>query len=125
MEAARERRAKIARRGREGPPPAGAPARKRRAGESGKNAPPARQGRNGKGRDGKGEGSGMNDRETRLASIRRSLGVNGREAPRRTAVNDRIANHPRGIVPKRGDLPSKGRAELFRQMIEATHATVE
>ena len=44
----------------------------------------------------------MNARDQILGSIRRSLGVTGNEAPRRREVADRIASHPRGIIPARG-----------------------
>ena len=33
-----------------------------------------------------------------------ALGVNGREAPRREAVADRLREHPAGVVPRRGHL---------------------
>ena len=67
----------------------------------------------------------MNARETILASIRRSLGVSGREAPRRKAVDDRLREHPAGIVPARGKLAPGARAELFRKMVEAAAGSVE
>jgi len=64
-------------------------------------------------------------RDTILASIRRSLGVSGREAPRRKAVADRLREHPVGVVPARGKLASKARAELFRVMVEAAAGSIE
>jgi L-lactate dehydrogenase complex protein LldG len=67
----------------------------------------------------------MTARDTILASIRRSLGVSGREAPRRKAVADRLREHPSGIVPARGKLAPKERAELFRRMVEAAAGTIE
>ncbi|MGA2129460.1 MAG: lactate utilization protein [Xanthobacteraceae bacterium] len=67
----------------------------------------------------------MTARDTMLASIRRSLGVTGREAPRRQAVADRLKEHPRGVVPARGQLPQPERLELFRTMVEAAAGTVE
>src|SRR5436305_2870863 len=67
----------------------------------------------------------MNARETILASIRRSLGVSGREAPRRKAVDDRLREHPAGIVPARGKLAPGARAELFRKMVEAAAGSIE
>jgi len=67
----------------------------------------------------------MTARDTILASIRRSLGVSGREAPRRKAVADRLREHPGGIVPARGRLAPKARAELFRKMVEAAAGSIE
>jgi L-lactate dehydrogenase complex protein LldG len=67
----------------------------------------------------------MSARDTMLATIRRSLGVEGREAARRLLVNARIGRHARGIVPKRGDLTPAARVKLFTEMIEAVHATVQ
>jgi L-lactate dehydrogenase complex protein LldG len=72
-----------------------------------------------------GEGEDMSAREAVLASIRRSLGVSGREAPRRAAVADRLSRHPAGIVPARGQLAPKARRELFRTMMEQAAGTVE
>ena len=67
----------------------------------------------------------MSARDLIFASIRRSLGVNGHEAPRRKAVDDRLAQHPAGIVPKRGQLATKERLALFRAMVEAAAGSVE
>src|SRR5438876_59912 len=67
----------------------------------------------------------MTPRDTILASIRRSLGVSGREAPRRKAVADRLREHPEGVVPARGKLAPKSRAELFRKMVEAAAGSIE
>jgi L-lactate dehydrogenase complex protein LldG len=67
----------------------------------------------------------MSARDTILASIRRSLGVSGREAPRRKAVADRLREHPDGVVPARGKLAPQARAELFRKMVEAAAGSVE
>jgi L-lactate dehydrogenase complex protein LldG len=43
-------------------------------------------------------------RDIILATVRRSLGVTGEEAPRRLEVATRLAGHPSGIVPQRGQL---------------------
>jgi L-lactate dehydrogenase complex protein LldG len=67
----------------------------------------------------------MSGREAILASIRRSLGVSGREAPRRKTVSDRLREHPEGVVPARGKLAPSARAELFRKMVEAAAGTIE
>ncbi|MDJ1157922.1 lactate utilization protein [Chelatococcus sp. SYSU_G07232] len=64
-------------------------------------------------------------RDEILANIRRSLGVTGREAPRIAAVDERIERAPRGVVPKRGQLPPEERVTLFKAMAEAAQATVE
>src|SRR5262245_66405523 len=67
----------------------------------------------------------MAARDTILASIRRSLGVSGREGPRRAAVAARLKEHPVGVVPARGKLPPKERIELFRAMVEAAAGSIE
>ena len=61
----------------------------------------------------------MSARDLIFASIRRSLGVSGNEAPRRKTVDDRLAQHPAGIVPARGQLAPRERLALFRAMVEA------
>jgi L-lactate dehydrogenase complex protein LldG len=60
-----------------------------------------------------------------LGSIRRSLGVNGREAPRRKAVADRLASHPSDVIPARGHLPARERLDLFATMVEGVAGTVD
>jgi L-lactate dehydrogenase complex protein LldG len=67
----------------------------------------------------------MVSRDLILAAIRRSLGVSGREAPRRKAVADRLTGHPPGIVPARGRLAANARLDLFVAMVEAAAGTVE
>jgi L-lactate dehydrogenase complex protein LldG len=67
----------------------------------------------------------LSARDSILASIRKSLGVTGREAPRRRAVADRLTAHPQGIVPARGQLAPKERMELFRVMVEAAAGSIE
>lgn len=67
----------------------------------------------------------MSARAAILASIRRSLGVSGNEAPRRAAVAERLARHPQGIVPARGQREPAERLDLFRAMVELAAGTVE
>jgi L-lactate dehydrogenase complex protein LldG len=67
----------------------------------------------------------MTARELMFATIRRSLGVTGTEAPRRAAVAARLAGHPRGVVPARGQLPPQERLDLFARMVEAASGTTE
>ena len=62
-------------------------------------------------------------RDDILSTIRRSLGVSGREAPRLAAVSERIAGAPRGLVPARGQLDPAGRIALFRAQAEGVQAT--
>jgi L-lactate dehydrogenase complex protein LldG len=64
-------------------------------------------------------------RDVVLGSIRRSLGVSGTEAPRRTVVEERLARHPRGLVPERGETPAKRRARLFSELLAEAHGTVQ
>lgn len=63
-------------------------------------------------------------RDTVLGTIRRSLGVTGREASRRDAVAARIAAARPGVVPARGQLPEAARLALFCEKAEAAAATV-
>jgi len=67
----------------------------------------------------------VNSRDSTLASIRRSLGVSGHEAPRRAAIAERLKRHPRGVVPARGQLEPKERLALFRSMVELASGTVD
>ena len=67
----------------------------------------------------------MTARDLVLATIRRSLGVAGTEAPRRAAVAARLAGHPPGVVPARGQLPPRARIDLFARMVEGASGTVE
>ena len=65
----------------------------------------------------------MTARSTLFASIRASLGVTGEEPARRAAVAERLAQHPRGVIPARGQLPPAERVKLFAQMVEAANGT--
>jgi L-lactate dehydrogenase complex protein LldG len=67
----------------------------------------------------------MSARDLIFGSIRRSLGVSGKEATRRKTVADRLAQHPPGIVPARGQLAAKERLALFRTMVEAANGGVD
>jgi L-lactate dehydrogenase complex protein LldG len=67
----------------------------------------------------------MSARDLIFGSIRRSLGVSGKEATRQKAVADRLAQHPAGIVPARGQLAARERLALFRTMVEAANGSVE
>ncbi len=66
----------------------------------------------------------MNAREDVLATIRRSLGVTGREATRRAIVEERLSRAPAGVIPARGQLDRTGRIALFKDEAERAHATV-
>ena len=61
----------------------------------------------------------MTARSTLFASIRQSLGVTGDEPARRAAVAERLKQHPRGVIPARGQLPPHERVKLFAEMVEA------
>jgi L-lactate dehydrogenase complex protein LldG len=67
----------------------------------------------------------MTARDLILATVRRSLGVTGTEAPRRLEVATRLDGHPTGIVPARGQLPPAARLDLFARMVEAAAGTLE
>jgi len=66
----------------------------------------------------------MSARHSILASIRRSLGVTGSEAPRQRVVADRLAGHPRGLIPARGQKPAKEQRDLFAAMVEAAAGSI-
>lgn len=66
----------------------------------------------------------MSARDAVYARIRRSLNVTGTEPERQDAVNERLARAPRGVVPKRGDLPDDERLALFTAMAEKVSSTV-
>ena len=55
----------------------------------------------------------MSARDLMFGSIRRALGVTGSEAPRRQIVADRLARHPKGVIPARGQLAPAARVDLF------------
>src|SRR5215467_14142146 len=67
----------------------------------------------------------MTPRELVLATIRRSLGVTGAEATRQLEVATRLAGHPPGIVPERGQLPPAARVDPFVRMVEGAAGAVE
>lgn len=66
----------------------------------------------------------MTVRDLVLATIRRSLGVTGNEAPRRRAVADRLAAHPAGIIPARGQGAPHERLATFIRMVEFASGSV-
>jgi L-lactate dehydrogenase complex protein LldG len=68
-------------------------------------------------------GPAMSGRDTVLATIRRSLGVSGAEAPRRAAVEQRLAAHAPGLIPARARLAREERIALFRSMMAAAAGT--
>ncbi len=63
-------------------------------------------------------------RDNMLATLRRSLGVTGREAPRRDAVRARIDAARPGVIPARGQIDAAARADLFCEKAEVSAATV-
>ena len=64
-------------------------------------------------------------RDQVLGQVRRSLGVRGDEASRKAIVRGRLENHPRGTIPKRGQLPHFKQVETFIAMAEAADATTK
>ena len=66
----------------------------------------------------------MSAREDILSNIRRSLGVTGREAPRKAAVEERLRSAPRGVVPARGRLSGAALVDLYRAEAERVAASV-
>ncbi len=66
----------------------------------------------------------MSARAEIFADIRRALGVNGAEAPRRRAVEDRLEHAPKGVIPAHGQVDAGSRKTLFRAEAERVFATV-
>lgn len=66
----------------------------------------------------------MSARDEVFGSIRRSLGVTGREATRRLAAEARLGQAPRGVVPARGQVDREARIALMADRATAAHATV-
>jgi L-lactate dehydrogenase complex protein LldG len=66
----------------------------------------------------------MTARADILSNIRRSLGVTGHEAPRLSAVADRLAQAPRGLMVARGNGPREQQIAVFREQALATLATL-
>ncbi len=67
----------------------------------------------------------MSARDEILGTIRRSLGVTGTERPRHSAVDERLAAAPKGLVPERGNLSGEALIDLFKAQAAATLATLE
>lgn len=67
----------------------------------------------------------MNARDAIYSKIRRSLGVTGAEPARHAVVDDRLAQAPPGLIPRRGQrLDRDDRIELFAEMARAAQASV-
>jgi len=66
----------------------------------------------------------MSAREEIFAGIRRSLHVTGAEAPRRAAVEARLAQHSPGIIPARGKGDEATRLATFRSEVLLAGATI-
>jgi L-lactate dehydrogenase complex protein LldG len=66
----------------------------------------------------------MSLRDEILANIRRSLKVTGAEAPRRMAVEERLAQARAGIVPTRGHGDKAARIATFKAEAERAQASV-
>jgi L-lactate dehydrogenase complex protein LldG len=67
----------------------------------------------------------LSARDLVLTSIRSALGVTGQEATRRLVVTDRLREHPRGVVPRRGQLAGAERTALFADLVTAAAGSVE
>jgi len=67
----------------------------------------------------------MTARALVFASIRHALGVSGAEEPRRKAAQDRLRDHPRGVIPQCGQLGAAERAALFIGKVEAVAGTAQ
>lgn len=66
----------------------------------------------------------MSGRENILGKIRQQIGGDEIDNKRRAAVANRLANGPRGIIPKRGQLPQLKQVDLFCAQAEVVQSTV-
>ncbi len=65
----------------------------------------------------------MSGREAILRKVRGALAA-AEDADRRSAVEERLARPPKGVVPRRGQLQPRERIALFCSEAERVHATV-
>ncbi len=66
----------------------------------------------------------MNGRDAILGKIRSQIGVKGGDTSRRAKVANRLSGTPKGIIPKRGQLPHFEQVELFRNRATSVQASV-
>lgn len=66
----------------------------------------------------------MSAREAILNKVRGALGTATDDAARRTAVAERLARAPKGVIPARGQLDQTARTMLFCEAAEKVAATV-
>jgi L-lactate dehydrogenase complex protein LldG len=66
----------------------------------------------------------LDHRAVLFSRIRQGLGVSGEEPAWRRVVEERLSQHSRNLVPRRGQLERSARIALFRTMAEGVHATV-
>jgi L-lactate dehydrogenase complex protein LldG len=69
-------------------------------------------------------GDAMSARDEIFSAVRRSLHVTGSEAPRREAVRSRLEQHPRGVIPARGQGDAAAQLATFQSEAERAGATV-
>jgi len=67
----------------------------------------------------------MTSRDEILGRVRRSLGVEAADLPRRAAVADRLQRAPKGVIPARAQRPAGERLALFLEKVAAAQASVE
>ncbi|PCH47749.1 MAG: lactate utilization protein [Hyphomicrobiales bacterium] len=66
----------------------------------------------------------MSGREQILGKIRQQIGGDEADTKRRAAVANRLSNGPRGVIPKRGQLPHPQQIDLFCSQAEAVQSSV-
>ena len=66
----------------------------------------------------------MNAREAILAKIKSQVTEGGEDTKRRAAVANRLSNSPKGVIPDRGQISAKKRADMFCEKAEAVQSTV-
>ena len=65
----------------------------------------------------------MTPREAILGKIRNQISGDTDDTRRRTAVANRLANAPKGVIPKRGQLNARQQLALFCERAEAVQTT--
>lgn len=66
-----------------------------------------------------------NSRDRIFATLRKGLPADADDAARRVAIAERIAQHPRNLIPQRAQLPHAEQVALFTAKVEALTVTVD
>lgn len=67
----------------------------------------------------------MSARDAILGRMRRQLGGAATDEERRAAVSQRLANHPKGVIPERAQVDRAKQVKMFIERAESVQATVK